>query len=133
MQMSVVGRDAASSYWAGLIDAKFQGTIGVTHHGKVVSTERSFLGSCIGHGGYIGAKVILMPGREIPCGTRVVMRPDELITTLPEHVEPGVAMVRDGGTLIPLTELRERMAAGGGASVSKVPGETPPIASPVKA
>ena len=56
MQMSVVGREASSSHWAGLIDAKFQGTIGVTHHGKVVSTERSFLGSCIGHGGYIGGQ-----------------------------------------------------------------------------
>jgi carbonic anhydrase/acetyltransferase-like protein (isoleucine patch superfamily) len=113
MQMSVLGRGAASNHWAGLIDAKFQGSIGVTKDGEVVSTERSFLGSCIGHDGYIGAKAILMPGREIPNGVFVTMRPDELICEVPDDLPAGVPVVRDGGTLIPLTALRARLAAQG--------------------
>jgi acetyltransferase-like isoleucine patch superfamily enzyme len=113
MQMSVLGRGAASNHWAGLIDAKFQGAIGVAKGGEVVSTERSFLGSCIGHDGYIGAKAILMPGREIPNGVFVTMRPDELICEVPDDLPAGVPVVRDGGTLVPLSELRARLAAEG--------------------
>lgn len=117
MQMSVLGKGAASNHWAGMIDAKFQGSIGVSKDGKVVSTERSFLGSCIGHDGYIGAKAILMPGREIPNGVFVTMRPDELICEVPEDLPAGVPVVRDGGTLVPLSELRARLAAEGRAPV----------------
>lgn len=105
MQMSLLGRRASSSTWAGLIDAKFQGAIEVLHDGERRSTERSFLGSCLGHEAHIGAKALLLPGRALPNGTYVTMRPDELIREIPEDLRPGVPMVRHEGTLVPLERL----------------------------
>jgi len=111
MQMSLVGRAASSSLWCGLIDAKFQGAIEVLHDGKLRSTERSFLGSCLGHGSYVGAKVLIHPGREVPNGAMIAMRHDELIREIPKDLVPGVPMVRHEGTLVPLTSLTSRSKA----------------------
>ncbi len=105
LQVSVIGRGAATNFWAGMIDAKFQGSIEVRKDGALVSTERSFLGSALGHGAYVGAKVLLHPGRELPNGAYVTMRPDELVTEVPADMPPGVPHVRDRGTLVPLQGL----------------------------
>ena len=67
-----------------------------------VSTERQFLGSCIGHNAYIGAKVLIMPGRSVPNDAFVAMRSDELISTIPPDMPAGVPHMRDGGTLVPI-------------------------------
>lgn len=109
VQVSLIGRGASLSTWAGLIDAKLQGAVDVKHDGVLRSTEKSFLGSCVGHGAYIGAKVLLLPGREVPNGAFIAMRPDELVHEVPPGMPPGVPHVRDGGTLVPLdTLLRAR-------------------------
>lgn len=106
LQVSVIGRGASLSTWAGFIDAKLQGTIDVMHDGRLQSTGRNFLGSALGHGAHVGAKVLLLPGRELPNGTFVTMRDDEIIRRVPEHLPPGVPHVRDGGTLVPLQSAR---------------------------
>lgn len=113
LQVSLVGRGASLSTWAGLVDAKLQGTIDVLHQGRPVSTERSFLGSCIGHGAFVGAKVLLLPGRAVPNGAFIAMRPDELVTEVPRELPAGVPLVREGGTLVPAARLGvgERPAA----------------------
>ena len=102
LQVSVVGRGASLSTWAGLLDAKLQGNVEVVIDGKLVSTERSYIGSCIGHGAHVGAKVLIMPGREIPNGAFIAMRPDELILDVPRDLPAGVPLVRDKGTLVKL-------------------------------
>jgi acetyltransferase-like isoleucine patch superfamily enzyme len=106
LQVSLIGRNASLSTWAGFIDAKLQGSVDVRHDGALVSTERSFLGSCLGHGGHVGAKVLLLPGREIPGGAFVAMRPDELIVDVPRELPSGVPLVRDQGRLVPLSSLK---------------------------
>jgi acetyltransferase-like isoleucine patch superfamily enzyme len=123
LQVSLIGRGASLSTWAGLIDAKLQGSVEVRHDGRLVSTERSFLGSCLGHGAHVGAKVLLLPGREIPAGAFVAMRPDELIVDVPRALPPGVPLVRDQGALVPLASLT---AATTSASPSS---DTPPAAA----
>ncbi len=102
LQMSVVGRGAATSQWAGFVDAKIQGDIAIMVDGEKRSTERSFLGSCLGHHGYVGAKVLLLPGREVPNDAFITMRPDELINTVPSELPANVPVMRDGGTLVPI-------------------------------
>jgi hypothetical protein len=102
LQVSVVGRGSSVSTWAGLIDAKLQGEIEVHHEGALRSTGRSFMGSCVGHDAHVGAKVLLLPGREVPSGAFIAMRPDELVVHVPRDVPAGVPLVRDHGTLIPL-------------------------------
>jgi acetyltransferase-like isoleucine patch superfamily enzyme len=106
LQVSVIGRGASLSTWAGFIDAKLQGTIDVLHDGRLQSTGRNFLGSALGHGAHVGAKVLLLPGRELPNGTFVTMRDDEIIRRLPADLPAGVPHVRDAGTLVPLQSAR---------------------------
>jgi hypothetical protein len=104
LQVSVIGNGASTSLWAGLLDAKLQGTVDVIHRGVAVSTERSFLGSCVGHRSHVDAKVLLLPGRSLPNDVVVAMRPDEVIDVIPALV-PQQAYVRDGGTLVLLQSL----------------------------
>ncbi len=111
LQVSLIGKEASLSTWAGLIDAKLQGTVEVRHDGVLRSTERSFLGSCLGHGAHVGAKVLLLPGREVPNGAFLTMRDDELVREIPADLPKGVALVRDQGTLVPLSSLRAPSSA----------------------
>ena len=104
LQVSVLGKKASTSTWAGLVDAKLQGFVDVMHQGKKQSTERRFLGSCMGHNAYIGAKVLILPGREIPNDAFIAMRPDELIQEIPTELKPGVPYMREGGTLVPVKD-----------------------------
>lgn len=106
LQVSLIGRRASLSTWAGFIDAKLQGSVDVVHDGKLQSTERSFLGSALGHGAHVGAKVLLLPGREVPNGTFIAMRDDELVREVPTDLPRGVPLVRDQGSLVPLTSAR---------------------------
>ena len=104
MQVSLIGRGAYVNAWAGFVDAKFVGTVRVMHRGELADSERAFLGSCIGHGAKVAAKVLIQAGREIPNETTVVMRPDEVVSVIPQDLRAGRPMVRDRGTLVPLGE-----------------------------
>lgn len=106
MQVSLVGSHAHVNAWVGLIDARFAGSIRVDSATGLQSTQRSFLGSCVGHHSQLAAKVLIHPGRVVPRGTVLVMRPDEVISTIPQTLAPGVPMVRDRGTLVPLASLK---------------------------
>ncbi len=105
LQVSLIGREAHLNPWAGLIDAKFRGAVRVDHEGTLRSTERSFLGSCVGHRAVLASKVLIQPGRAIPNDTVVVMRPDEVIAEVPTDLPAGEPLVRDHGTLVPLKAL----------------------------
>ncbi|MFH1809195.1 MAG: hypothetical protein ABIJ09_10660 [Pseudomonadota bacterium] len=106
LQVSLIGRDAHLNAWAGLIDAKFQGQVQVERGGRLMSTERSFLGSCVGHRAVVASKILVLPGRAIPNDAIVVMRPDEVVSEIPSDLATGQPLVRDHGTLVPLSSLR---------------------------
>jgi acetyltransferase-like isoleucine patch superfamily enzyme len=102
LQVTLIGQDAYVNLWAGLVDAKFKGDVMVRHKGELVSSGRSFLGSCVGHRARLAAKILIQPGREIPNDTVIVMRPDEVVSIIPEDLPPNTPLVRDHGTLVPL-------------------------------
>lgn len=104
LQVSLVGKGAYVNAWAGFVDAKFMGHVAVQHRGELVSTERAFLGSVVGHRAKVAAKVLIHPGREIPNDTLIVMRPDEVVSVVPADLPAGRPLVRDRGTLVPLGE-----------------------------
>ncbi len=107
LQVSLIGRGAYVNAWAGFVDAKFVGHVAVAHRGGLASTERQFLGSVVGHRARVAAKVLIHPGREIPNDALIVMRPDEVVSTIPADLVPDRPMVRDGGTLVPLGAERK--------------------------
>ncbi|MBI5527514.1 MAG: hypothetical protein HY897_14360 [Deltaproteobacteria bacterium] len=102
IQMSMIGRDTYVGMWCSFLDAKFIGDIMVGHRGGLVSAGTSFLGSCVGNNCVMGGKVLIMPGRAIPNGTFMVMRPDECIVEIPEQLPAGVPLIRENGTLVAL-------------------------------
>lgn len=104
LQVSLIGRGAYVNPWAAFVDAKFVGHVKVQKDGALVSSERAFLGSCIGHRAKMAAKVMIQAGRDVPNDTVVVMRPDEVVRVVPASLPPGVPHVRDRGTLVPLGE-----------------------------
>lgn len=104
LQVSLVGRGAFLNVWASFIDAKFVGHVRVNKGGQLVSSERAFLGSVVGHRAKVAAKVLVQAGREIPNDAVVVMRPDEIIREVPKNLPANVPLVRDRGTLVPLGE-----------------------------
>lgn len=104
LQVSLIGRGAHVNVWASFIDARFAGSIKVMKDGLLQSTERSFLGSVVGHRARLGAKMLLHSGREIPNDTVVVMRPDEIVSEVPADLPQGVPLVRHQGRLVPLGE-----------------------------
>ena len=103
IQVSLIGKNSYISTWASFIDAKFKGYIKVNHNGKLISSGRTFMGSCVGHNTIMGAKVLIQPGRAIPSNLTMVMRPDEVINTIPSDLPEGIPLVREDGTLVPLT------------------------------
>lgn len=107
LQMTLIGREAYVNLWAGFVDAKFAGDIMVRHRGRLESSGRSFLGSVVGHRAKVAAKILIQPGREIPNDTLVVMRPDEVVSVIPEDLPPNTPLVRDRGTLVRLGEEKE--------------------------
>lgn len=104
LQVTLIGRGAYINAWAGFVDAKFSGTVKVCHRGALVSTQRAFIGSVVGHRAKVAAKVLIHPGREVPNDTVIVMRPDEVVSVVPEGLPAGKPVVRDRGTLVPLGE-----------------------------
>lgn len=104
LQVCLIGRGAYVNNWASFVDAKFIGHVKVQQNGALVSSERAFLGSVIGHRAKMAAKILVQPGREIPNDTVVVMRPDEVIHTIPPDLPQGQPLVRDRGTLVLLGE-----------------------------
>ena len=106
LQVSLIGEGAYVNAWAGFVDAKFIGHIKVEKEGQLVSTERAFLGSCVGHRAKVGAKILIMPGREVPNDSMIVMRPDEVISRVPSDLPENTPLVRDDGTLVPLGQER---------------------------
>jgi len=106
LQVSLIGRDAHINPLAGLIDAKFRGDIRVELAGALRSTGRSFLGSCVGHRAIVASKILIQPGRMIPNDAMIVMRPDEVVASVPADLPPGEPLVRHQGTLVPLSTLK---------------------------
>jgi carbonic anhydrase/acetyltransferase-like protein (isoleucine patch superfamily) len=104
LQVTLIGRDAYVNAWAGFVDAKFAGEVMVTHKGKLAGTGRAFLGSVVGHRAKIAAKILIQPGRELPNDVVIVMRPDEVVSVIPEDLPEGTPLVRDKGTLVKLGE-----------------------------
>lgn len=106
IQMSAIGRNTFIHQWCSFLDARFVGDVMVSHKGETVSSGTPFLGSCIGHNCTMAGKVLIMPGRTIPNNITMMMRPDETISYIPENLPKNVPLVRDNGTLVPLTSLK---------------------------
>jgi NDP-sugar pyrophosphorylase family protein len=74
--VSILGRNTFVAEGVSLADFRFDGKpVSVIKDGKLVNTNVRGLGSCLGHGVYLGAGCVVAPGRSIPNKLRIT--PDE--------------------------------------------------------
>ncbi len=66
---SLAGRDTFMGLNSTLTDFRLDGkNVTVLKDGVAVDSGNVFLGSCLGHGVYLGSGCIVAPGRMVPCG-----------------------------------------------------------------
>jgi len=79
-----LGKDTFIGGGATLADFRFdEKNIQVLQKGRKIDTGNTFLGSCLGHRSYIGAGVVVSPGREIPNDVKILPSGDNILTKIP--------------------------------------------------
>lgn len=77
---SFVGQDSFLGLNSTMTDFRLDGkNVTVLKDGILVDSGHTFLGSCLGHGVYLGSGCVIAPGRSIPCGLRLALASDKVI------------------------------------------------------
>lgn len=100
MQMCLVGRRAALTPRATPTDVLFGRKLRVKDGDRLAELDLPLLGSCFGHDTYIGADLYIAPGREIPNGTRIGPRPERVLSSIPDGLDPNRTYVIEQGRLV---------------------------------
>ncbi len=95
-QLSVVGRGAALCPSSGTYDFNLRGNVPVSFQGRTVSSGSRTLGSCLGHGAFLGAKVTLASGQKLPNGCILVRNPREVVSDVNQGLPAGVVRLDRG-------------------------------------
>lgn len=81
---SLVGRDTFMGLNSTLTDFRFdRKNVTVLKNGITLDSGNIFLGSCLGHGVYLGSGCIVAPGRIVPCGLRLAACKEKTIWESP--------------------------------------------------
>ena len=80
-----------------LTNFRFDGkNVTVIKDGAKVDTGNKLIGSCLGHGVYLGAGCIIAPGRTIPGGIRITPEETRVIRACsPDQDVPGFRLIKD--------------------------------------
>ena len=95
-QLSVIGRGAALCPSSGTYDFNLRGNVPVAFQGRSVSSGSRMLGSCLGHGAFLGAEVTLSSGQELPNGCILVRNPRDVVGDVSRNLPPGVLRLDRG-------------------------------------
>ena len=101
MQLSVLGRDANAFPTSGFYDVNFERNVRVQVDGRLVDSGSRGLGVCVGHGARVGPTCHLGSGREVPNGTLIVERPEDVARRIEPLAKGEIGVVRDGA-VVPL-------------------------------
>lgn len=101
-QACVLGHRVCTTGGGYIIDMNFGGPVRVLKDGVPTDPGTNFLGACLGHDVVMGTGIWIQAGREIPNGTFMIRDPSEVLSRIPDEIEPGKPMVFRNGTLVPL-------------------------------
>jgi UDP-N-acetylglucosamine diphosphorylase / glucose-1-phosphate thymidylyltransferase / UDP-N-acetylgalactosamine diphosphorylase / glucosamine-1-phosphate N-acetyltransferase / galactosamine-1-phosphate N-acetyltransferase len=96
ISISLCGRDTFLGDGVVLSDFRLnREPVTVIRDGRQINTGNTFIGSCLGHGVYLGAGIVLAPGRTIPNGTRIALDEARIIRKCyPQEEIPGHRRVK---------------------------------------
>ena len=94
---SLIGRGVLIGADVTLTNFRFDGeSVTVMKDGTKIDTGNHFIGSCLGHGVYLGAGCIVAPGRTIPGGMRIAPEKSRIIgACYPDQEVPGYRVVKE--------------------------------------
>lgn len=94
---SLIGKDTLIGADVTLTNFRLDGeNVMVIKDGAKIDTGNKFIGSCLGHGVYLGAGCIIAPGRTIPGGVRITPEETRIIRVCdPDQDVPGFRLVKD--------------------------------------
>jgi carbonic anhydrase/acetyltransferase-like protein (isoleucine patch superfamily) len=96
---SVCGRDSFVGDGVTLTDFRFDGrSIAVQQEGRLVETGNGVVGSCLGHGVYLGAGSVVAPGRSVPNGLRLAPEGGRVLRSWPRMGAPAGYQVIGGSS-----------------------------------
>ncbi len=101
-QACVLGHRVCTTGGGYIIDMNFGGPVRVLKDGVPADPGTNFLGACLGHDVVMGTGIWIQAGREIPSGTFMIRDPREVLSRIPDDIEPGEPMIFRDGTLVPL-------------------------------
>ncbi len=80
---SFMGRETFAGANSTMTDFRFdRKNVMVMKDGVLIDSGNNFLGSCLGHGSYLGSGCVVAPGRSIPSGLHLTMDNDRVIHDL---------------------------------------------------
>lgn len=93
----LIGKDTLIGGSVTLTNFRLDGNnVMVIKDGDKIDTGNKFIGSCLGHGVYLGAGCIIAPGRTIPGGVRITLEERRIIRICdPGQDVPGFRMVKN--------------------------------------
>lgn len=93
---SIIGRETFAGANSTMTDFRFDGkNVMVMKDGVLADSGNNFLGSCLGHGSYLGSGCVVAPGRSIPCGLHLTMDNNRVIHNLNNPAEiNGFRLIR---------------------------------------
>lgn len=98
LQMSLIGRGVGLGARVNLMDTMPGGKIKVAVGDAFQALNTPVLGSCVGHGAWIGPDIYIAPGRALPNGTRITMPKEKILFRIPKDLdEQATYVARDGG------------------------------------
>ena len=101
MQACLIGRGTMMTPYSYLLDMKMGKDIRVDYRGRRVPSGKQILGSCLGHGVFLGTGIWFEPGLEVPNGYVIVRDTEEVVREVPKGLPPGAPLIARGTTIMP--------------------------------
>lgn len=131
VQMSVLGRSAATTQATWAMDANFENNVKVMMDGELRDSGTPFLGCAIGHGARVGTGLWIAAGREIPGGSFLIRDPRQTVRRITAGPDGDVPLVPVEGHARPWSPAPALGWRDDPAPAAGGPGSPSPLEPPV--
>lgn len=92
-QLTVIGRGANLCPGSWALDFNFNGTVPIRYENRTIESGSRILGTCIGPGAFLGPRVTVAAGREIPPGAILIQNPADIVCRMDREMPHTVVRI----------------------------------------